>query len=49
MTQFEVAWTNAVGKVIDRIFESYEELCEWLRRFEFRRGFRASVRKETEA
>jgi 2-hydroxy-3-keto-5-methylthiopentenyl-1-phosphate phosphatase len=48
MTQFEVAWTNAVGKVVDRIFESYEELCEFLERFEVRRGFRASV-KEMEA
>ena len=45
MTQFEVAWTNAVGKVIDRIFESYDELCEFLERFELRDGWKASVKE----
>lgn len=45
MTEFEVAWTVAVGKVAHRLFKSYGELCEWLERFEFRREFRASVRE----
>lgn len=45
MTQFEVAWTVAVGKVARRLFESYDDLCEWLERFEFRREFRASVKE----
>lgn len=45
MTQFEVAWTVAVGKVARKLFESYGELCEWLERFEFRREFRASVKE----
>ena len=43
MTRFEVAWTVAVGKVARKLFESYDELCVWLERFEFRREFRASV------
>ena len=47
MTRFEVAWTVAVGKVARQLFNTYDELCEWLERFEFRREFRASV-KETE-
>ena len=45
MTQFEVAWINAVGRVIDRLFESYDELCEFLGQFEVRKGFRASVKE----
>jgi hypothetical protein len=45
MIQFEVAWTVAVGKVARRLFNSYDELCGWLERFEFRREFRASVRE----
>lgn len=47
MTKFEVAWTDALGKVVDRMFDSYDDLCDWLKRFEVKRGFRASV-KETE-
>jgi hypothetical protein len=45
MTRFEVAWTVAVGKVARRLFNTYDELCEWLERFEFRREFRASVKE----
>ena len=45
MTEFEVAWTDAVGKVARQLFNTYDELCEWLNRFEFRREFRASVRE----
>jgi hypothetical protein len=46
--RFEVAWTVAAGKVARQLFNTYEELCEWLERFEFRREFRASV-KDAEA
>ena len=45
MTRFEVAWTVAVGKVARRLFNTYDELCEWLNRFEFRKEFRASVKE----
>jgi len=47
MTEFEVAWTDAVGKVVRRLFNSYDELCGFLERFHVRKCCWASV-KETE-
>lgn len=45
MTRFEVAWTNALGEVIRRIFDSYDDLCAFLERFHARKCCWASVKE----
>jgi len=45
MTRFEVAWTDAIGRVFRHVFETYQDLCVFLERFHVRKSCWASVKE----